>query len=163
MENILKNIGKIISIFIFSLFIYTALTGRYTINELIIGSCISLIISLISFRFIPLEIKYLNPVRIFWLAVYIPFFIWQMIKANFQIALVVINPSLPIKPDIVKAKTELNSPLGKLLLTSSITLTPGTLSVDIKDNLVKIHCVKADLDGNTIIKTFEKYIKRITE
>jgi multicomponent Na+:H+ antiporter subunit E len=87
-----------------------------------------------------------------------------MIKANIQIALTVINPSLPINPDIIKTKTKLKKPISKLLLTSSITLTPGTLSTDIDEEEISIHYVKKpDPKDKETIRAFEKYIERISE
>ena len=139
------------------------IAGSFDIQEIIVGLILSLIIGLLFVKIIPFEIKYLNPVRLFWLIVYIPFFIWEMIKANFQIAAIVINPALPIKPGIVEGETSLKSPLGRLMLTSSITLTPGTLSIDIDDEEVSIHCVVVNESAEMIIGKFEKYIKRITE
>jgi multicomponent Na+:H+ antiporter subunit E len=56
----------------------------------------------------------------------------EIIKANLDVALRVIKPVIPINPGIVKVKTKLKTPMGRLILTNSITLTPGTLTVDIK-------------------------------
>ena len=159
----MRSLLKFLATFIISFIIYLVIAGTFNIQEIIVGLILSLIIGLLFVKIIPFEIKYLNPVRLFWFIVYIPFFIWEMIKANFQIAAIVINPALPIKPGIVEGETSLKSPLGRLMLTSSITLTPGTLSVDIDDEEVSIHCVVVNESADEIIAKFEKYIKRITE
>lgn len=161
----LNKFGKIITAFISSLFIYIFIVGRFTPAEIIAGIILSLIIAVLVVNFFPLDLKYLNPIRIFWLFIYLFPFLWYMIKANLIIASTVIKPSLPISPGILRGKTELKSPLGKLLLTSSITLTPGTLSVDIEGDEVQIHCVqvKEGYTAENIMKPFEKFIKRITE
>jgi multicomponent Na+:H+ antiporter subunit E len=55
----------------------------------------------------------------------------------------VISPSLPIFPAVVEVHTNLHSPLGKLLLANSITLTPGTLTVDVEGDTLRVHWIDA--------------------
>jgi multicomponent Na+:H+ antiporter subunit E len=110
--------------------------------------------------------KLLNPVRLFWAIVYIPVFFYHMIVANLDVAYRVLNPGLPIKPGIVKVKTKLKTNIGKATLANSITLTPGTLTVDIKDQYLYVHWINVisdDIEEATkeIVDKFEKYIVRI--
>ena len=95
---------------------------------------------------------------------YVLYFLKELVKANLQIATVVLSPSLPIKPAIVRAKTRLTHPVGRLLLANSITLTPGTLSVELKDDTLYVHWVVAEgTDTETatakIVSGFEKYLE----
>lgn len=101
---------------------------------------------------------------------YIPVFLWECLKANFDVAYRVLHPNLPISPGIVKIKTDLNSDTGLTFLANSITLTPGTLSVDIdKDNgVLYVHWIDVkdkDVEGATkrIGERFEKILKNIFE
>lgn len=158
------KLKRFLSAFIISFLVYIVLISNYSIYEVLAGLLVSLIISFIFSSFIPADFKIYNIIRIFHSLIYVPYFLWQMIKANIQIALIVINPKLPINPDIIKGKTILKTQTGKLALTSSITLTPGTLSVDEKNGEVEIHCVTAQKEsGDNIIKPFEKYLERVTE
>ena len=149
--------------FFYSLFIYLAIVNTLLIDRVLIGIVVSTIAGIISLRFFDLPLKYINPVRILWFIFYLPYFFKEMIVANIKIMLIVLNPRLPIEPEFKKGKTELKTSYGKLLLTSSITLTPGTLSVDLEGDEVIIHCVKTDKDVRDIMAPFEKFIKRITE
>jgi multicomponent Na+:H+ antiporter subunit E len=158
-----KVVTKFITAFIFIFILYFLLSNSFNIEELIAALSLSCIIGIFFAKLVPLELKYLNPIRLYWFIVYIPFFVLEMIKANLQIAGIVVNPGLPINPGIIRGKTKLKSAIGRLLLTSSITLTPGTLSVDIDDDEVAIHCVVVKENADLIISKFEKYIKRITE
>jgi len=95
---------------------------------------------------------------------YILYFLKELVKANVSLALVVLNPRLPIEPAIVRVKTKLTHPVGRLLLANSITLTPGTLSVEIKGDTLYIHWVVAkgtDTETATreIVAGFEKYLE----
>jgi multicomponent Na+:H+ antiporter subunit E len=100
--------------------------------------------------------------------IYLFVFIWECIKANIDVAYRVLHPAMPIRPGIVKVKTTLKSDMAKMLLANSITMTPGTISVDIIDDYLYIHWIyvrSEDPEVYTPIITgaFEKYIKKIIE
>ena len=93
-------------------------------------------------------------------------FLKELVVSNIDVARRVINPKLPIKPGIVKVKTRLKSNIAKMMLANSITLTPGTLTVDIKGEYLYIHWIEIqhnDLEGatNDIVAKFEKYLEVI--
>ncbi|HSA33805.1 MAG TPA: Na+/H+ antiporter subunit E [bacterium] len=95
---------------------------------------------------------------------YLIFFLAELVRSNLHIARVVLSPSLPISPAIVKVRTRLKSPMGRLLLANSITLTPGTLTVEIDGEWLYIHWVNAeatDIDAATaqIVAGFERYLE----
>ena len=78
---------------------------------------------------------------------YIKYWIWligQIIIANVQIAFVILNPKLSINPRIVVFKQNMANPLAHLSLGNSITLTPGTVTVDIDDGDYIIHALTDD-------------------
>ena len=95
---------------------------------------------------------------------YLAVFFVALVKANLDMARRVLSPSLPIHPAVVEVRTGLKSALGKLLLANSITLTPGTLSVDVRDDRVLVHWVDSapgvDIDSATraIAKSFEHHL-----
>ena len=104
----------------------------------------------------------------YFLVDYLPKFLWECFKANLDVAYRVLHPKLPINPGIVKVKTILKSDTALTFLANSITLTPGTLSVDIdRDNgILYVHWidVKAkDVESATkiIVERFEKILLRI--
>ncbi|MBU0533441.1 MAG: Na+/H+ antiporter subunit E [Candidatus Omnitrophica bacterium] len=112
-----------------------------------------------------------HPLRYwYFFACYLPLFLWECFKANIDVAYRVLHPDLPINPGIVKVKTSLRTDTALTFLANSITLTPGTLSVDIdvKSGFLYIHWidVKAkDVDTATkiIVERFEKILKKIFE
>lgn len=63
----------------------------------------------------------------------------DMIKANIQVAKIVLSPKMPISPGIVTFKTNLKSPLAKTFLANSITLTPGTLTIEVSEDIFVVH------------------------
>lgn len=111
-----------------------------------------------------------HPRRYLWFLYYVPLFIWECIKANIDVAYRVIHPDLPIHPGIVKVKTSLKSDVALTFLANSITLTPGTLTVDVdKENgYLYIHWIEVrnkDIEKATkiIVVKFEKVLRRIFE
>jgi multicomponent Na+:H+ antiporter subunit E len=160
---------RYVTLFILSLIFWLLITFRLTIPNLIAGSVAALITTLIFGRyFIRNVYKFLQPHRYFWLAIYLFIFIWECLKANIDVAYRVLHPAMPIKPGIVRVKTELKSEFARTLLANSITMTPGTISVDIIDEYLYIHWIyvrSEDPEVYTyiILGQFEKYIKKIIE
>ena len=91
-----------------------------------------------------------------------------MLKSNLDVAYRVFHPEIPIRPGIVKVKTTLKSEVARTFLANSITLTPGTLTVDcIEDNLyvhwINIVSEDPEVETRLIVDKFEKYLKKIFE
>lgn len=114
--------------------------------------------------------KALNPVRWFWALVYLAVFFYYVIKANLEVAYIVLHPELPIRPGIVKVRTSLKTTAGRVALANSITLTPGTFTVDLDDEqgVLYVHwlTVKSDDEEEArrkIVGRFEPLLKRIFE
>jgi multicomponent Na+:H+ antiporter subunit E len=136
-------------------------------QEIWAGLAIAALVSLFTIKMEPVlgDIK-LTPKSFVYSLIYVFVFIKELIVSNLDVARRVVNPKLPIKPGIVKVKTKLNSKIAKTILANSITLTPGTLTVDIKDEYLYIHWIEItedDLEGATkaIVEKFEKYLEVI--
>ena len=109
-----------------------------------------------------------DPRRWFWAAVYVPYFLYCVIKANLDVAYRVLHVDLPIRPGIVRVPTALKSDWAKTFLAASITLTPGTLVVDIDDQDLYVHWINvAPRDtaerARRIAAEFEPLLRRIFE
>ena len=127
-----------------------------------------IVIGLVGDIFIYKVGKIFNPIRVFWMIIYIPYFLWFVVLANLDVAYRVIHPELPIRPGIVKVKTSLKTDMGKVFLANSITLTPGTLTVDIIGEELFIHWINIKGDNakewtRTIVGKFEPILRRIFE
>jgi multicomponent Na+:H+ antiporter subunit E len=160
---------KYITLFILSLIFWFLLTFEFTTANIIVGSVSSIICALFIGKFFIRNVyKLLQPQRYFWFIIYLFVFIWECIKANIDVAYRVLHPAMPIRPGIVKVKTTLKSDMAKMLLANSITMTPGTISVDIIDDNLYIHWIYISSEDpevytGIITGAFEKYIKRIIE
>ena len=105
----------------------------------------------------------ITPVRVAWSIAYVGYLFIAIVKANFDVASRIVRIKIPLNPGIVTVRTKLSSPLGRTVLANSITLTPGTLSVEIKGDLLYVHwidVVETDREEATeeIVAGFEKYL-----
>lgn len=150
--------------FLFLLAAWLLLTLPFSSEELLTGSIVSFIIILLTARSLPASIAGSLSIKTFLYA--IPFlfvFTIELIKSNLDVAFRVLHPKLPINPGIVKIKTRLSSPLGRIILANAITLTPGTLTVETDDDTFYIHWINiSSSDSETatkaIVSKFEKYL-----
>ncbi len=138
--------------------------------ELIIGAIFALVVAaLVKNRYLKKSLRMLNPVRWFiWLIYLFPFF-FAMAQANVDVAYRVITGR--INPGIVKISPNLKTDLSLTILANSITLTPGTLSVDVDEatNDLYIHWInvkpevlqKMPRDYHPICNGFPDWARRI--
>ncbi|MCK5832652.1 Na+/H+ antiporter subunit E [bacterium] len=156
--------------FLVLMILWLLITWSLQFADVIAGAVVSIIvIALMGNMFIQKAVRILNPVRLFWTIVYIPYLLWYILWANIDVAYRVINPSMPIRPGIVHFKTSLKTDMGKTFLANSITLTPGTLTVDIVDDEFFVHWINVKFDGDSkkqgeeIAGKFERILRRIFE
>lgn len=159
-----------IVLFILAFIVWCFLSWVPDWQHLVVGFFIAIFVALMTGDlFVSRPHILAHPLRYwYFFAYYIPLFLWECIKANIDVAYRVLHPQLPINPGIVKVKTRLKSDTALTFLANSITLTPGTLTVDIdRDNgVLYIHWlnVKAkDVETATkiIVERFERILSKI--
>ncbi len=75
---------------------------------------------------------------------YLPYIIWEIVKANIDVAKVIVSPSLPISPRVFRAKISQKTSVAQVIYANSITLTPGTITLDLRDGEVLVHALTDD-------------------
>jgi len=152
---------------VISFALWLALSSKLDLPELITGGVVCLVVSFFGIHaYSNLGLPPLTIKRILFFFVYIIVLFCEIIKANFDVAYRVLHPKMPIKPGIVVIKTSLKSDIGKLILANSITLTPGTFTLDVIGDELLIHWINVkteDIDEatNMIGQRFEKYLRVI--
>jgi len=155
--------------YIFSIAVLTLLwvllAGSLGEQELIAGVAVAVLVSIVAGpRLAILNGVRLHPLAPIHLVLYLVTFFIALLRANLDVARRVLTPSLPLAPGVVEIETRLRSPLGQMLLANSITLTPGTLTVDIIGDRLLIHWIDTsagrDLTAatNAISRSFERHI-----
>lgn len=155
--------------FLLLLGIWLLLTWSLQWQEVLAGVVVALLAELILGDVFPVAaVKVLHPVRMFWMAVYSVVFISFVVRANFDVAYRVLNIYLPIRPGIVRVRTKLKTDMARTFLANSITLTPGTLSIDLVDDYLYVHWINVVTDDparqtKIIVERFENLLERIFE
>lgn len=171
-EKICNGVKSRIVLFVLALLFWLILNWIPDWQHFIVGIFLAFLVAYITgdlFIKRPHVLK--HPLR-YWYFVtqYIPIFIWECIKANIDVAYRVLHPRLPINPGIVKVKTKLKTDTALTFLANSITLTPGTMTVDIDTDkgILYIHWINVkdkDIEKATeiIVRPFENILEKIFE
>lgn len=121
---------------------WTILAASLALNEIVLGAVFSAVAAVLSLAFLA---RTLDPRITPAVLVRFPFFavalVWQIIKANIDVALIILNPRLPINPRIVEYRTFLPDDLPRTVFSDSITLTPGTVTVELEGDTLHVHCL----------------------
>ncbi len=137
------------SIFIFSILMvfWLLMSASADWQHLVTGAIFCLILTVFwSNLNISTEGKtYFFIVQAYMLVVYFIKLVIEIVIANINVAMIVLNPKLPISPGIVIMRCDLERTLLRVLYVNSITLTPGTITVELEDNLLIIHALTEDV------------------
>lgn len=158
-----------IGLFLFSFLIWMTLGWTFDLEHLAMGVLVGVLVTALTADMFVREIETRRgPVRYLWFLLYIPLFLWECLKSNIDGAYRVIHPDVPIKPGIVKIKTSLRSDTGLTFLANSLTLKPGTMTVDIDKEKGYLYVHWSDVKSEDIEKAtaliaarFESILKKV--
>jgi len=145
--------------------IWLAVTSSLQWQEVATGLVVSVVLGLfLGHIYTGLGLPPISPRRVSFFVAYLGVLLAEIIKANFDVAYRVLHPRLPITPGIVAIKTELRQDIAKTLLANSITLTPGTFTLDVIGDTLLIHwiAVRSEDPGEAsrlIAGRFERFLK----
>jgi len=153
-----------LTVFVAAWVLWLALTVPWQPAQILAGALVAALAAFFVRPLLPASFAGFGPSAILHFLVFVPVFLYEMVKANFQIARIVLNPKLPMNPQVLTAKTRLTTDAGKMLLANAITLTPGTLTVDAQGDELIIHCVcptpEQVQDPQKLLSPFEEHIGR---
>ena len=96
---------------------------------------------------------------------YAALLIRETVKSNIYVSKIVFSRRIEIQPQMVFFRTKLKTAAARVMLANSITLTPGTLTVVLTDDLLCVHCLNrelaADIDKTVFVKHLEKFEKQV--
>lgn len=79
---------------------------------------------------------------------YLPWLFWQIAKSNVDVAARILRPRMPIDPRVVRVKAGQANDVYRVIYANSITLTPGTVSIDIEGDEITVHALTAEAARN---------------
>lgn len=145
--------------------LWLLLTRPFSVGEFVVGAVAATIISLVSIGSLDILGAIRTGPRAFVAALaFLAVFLVALVRANLDVAFRVLKPSLPIAPGIVRIQTSLSTPLARALLANAITLTPGTITVETRDDIFYVHWIsvaEGDIGEATrrIVGKFERYLE----
>lgn len=141
---------------------WLALTGKFTATNFVVGFALAFPVVWLSQRG---EATFFYLIRIRRLAGFAAFFLWELVKANLRVAHDVLTPRHHMRPGVVAVPLELQTDMQILVLTTLITLTPGTLSLDVSTDrrTLYIHAMYIDDVDQFREAIKEGYERRVRE
>ena len=121
---------------------WVLLSGKFDMFHLTIGVICSIVVAHLTHDLLFANVRVgetMVIVRRF--IIYIPWLIYQIIRANIYVACLALSPRMPIDPHVLRFRTKLESDISWVTLANSITLTPGTITMDIKDGEFFVHAL----------------------
>ena len=146
------------------------LDGSLRWGDILAGVVVSAFVALVMREMIRVNfVRLIKPSCWFWLFVYAFVFTYYVLKGGLDVVYRVLHPKMPIVPGIVKVQSELETETGRTMLANSITLTPGTLTIEVTDDGVfyvhwlNVQTTDEEEAARLILRRFEWFIKRIFE
>ncbi|HDH27629.1 MAG TPA: hypothetical protein ENH13_00700 [Euryarchaeota archaeon] len=134
-------ITAFIALFVFWLLVSSAID----IQHILVGIVAAFVVSYYSADLLIKKREDIPSIKVVLLFLsYIYQLLLEIIKANIHVARIVLDPKLPISPVIIKFKPRLKSETAKVTLANSITLTPGTLTLDIIGDTFYVHALTTE-------------------
>lgn len=162
--------GKLLAAFACLWLAWVGFTGSLDRQELVVGAACAALVAWFSQGLLfhgPIGEK-LQPRRWAYFLAYVPAYVWAEVKAHASVIYRILHPKMPIKPGIVRVPTDLRSDVGITSLANSITMTPGTLSVDVDEqksclyvHWIDVKAVEPERTKATIAKPFERFLTRV--
>lgn len=103
----------------------------------------------------------LGLIRVFRFIKYLPWLMWQIVLSNIDVAYRALHPKMPISPTIFTFKNELRTEIGIVALANSITLTPGTITIDANEDEFIVHAIAVELAEGLMEGEMQRRIKAI--
>ena len=157
----LSNNLRRLAVFVILFGFWLLLSGHYDLFHLSLGLICSLLVAFVSYDLLIENInghRRITKTRRF--IFYVPWLIYQIVLANLHVAYLILSPRA-IDPRIVRFKTGLKSQLSMVTLGNSITLTPGTITMDIIDGEFYVHALSKKVADDLLGGEMERRVAHV--
>lgn len=165
-----KRLFSLVLQFIVLFIFWLILSGHFEIKYVLFGAASAGLVTYLTNDFFYAVLRYgeqaelrVRPVllQIWRFLLYLPWLLSRIIMANVQVALLVLNPKMPIEPALFLFQTGMRKGISRVTLANSITLTPGTITVDLQKNNYIIHTLKPALAQELVEAIMQNKITRV--
>ena len=139
------------------------LNGKLTVEVVGLGLVIVALMAALEwslFHYGPAqELRVLRKVPVF--CAYLPVLVWEILKAGLVVGRDILFRRYRLTPTLVTFRADLNTDFGRFLLANSITLTPGTITVQVEGNQLTVHCLDKSMLDTSPDGTFQRWIRKM--
>ncbi len=132
---------RILSAFIVLFCLWLLLSGHYGPLLLSLGAVSCLFIAWVSDKFGLFSSDFSTLKLNLKLPTFLPWFFVEIVKSNIDVSWRILHPKLPIEPNFITIDASKHSDLATAVYANCITLTPGTYSFDVDDNIIEAHAL----------------------
>ncbi|MCD6589258.1 MAG: Na+/H+ antiporter subunit E [Candidatus Fermentibacteraceae bacterium] len=138
----MKRVPAVFSTSVILLGIWLSLTLSTDVQEIVLGVVVSVLVAVATHGALTGNLfRLLKPRKLIAAIGYVLYLLGQMVKANIDVFFRIFRPVIPLKPGIVKVNLRLKSERAKVIVANSITLTPGTITIDIVGDHIFVHWI----------------------
>lgn len=148
--------------FLLYFLLWVIFNGNFTLEIALFGIVIAAALFAFTCRFADYSIEKEKKLirNAFRVIKYVGVLIIEIIKANFAVIHLILSEEEEVEPVLVKFETDLHTPMGRAALANAITLTPGTITVLLEDNVYTVHCLDESLAEGIDQSVFADMIKK---
>ena len=137
---------RVLSLSVLLMTVWLLFSGHYTLLHISLGVASVLVSVWIARRMDVVDYEG-QPIAISVAAVgYFPWLLWEVIKSNIDVAKRILSPSLPISPRVFRVTASQRTAVGRTIYANSITLTPGTVTIQVRGNEFEVHALTSDTE-----------------
>jgi len=92
---------------------------------------------------------------------YLPYLVIEIIKANLDVAKIILSPKMKLSPKIFRAKASQKTVVGQVVYANSITLTPGTITLDVRDGEFLVHALTDDAAEGVLAGDMDRKVTKL--
>jgi len=157
-----SGLQNFVATFVMLMGFWALLSGKFDVFHLSLGVICSLIVAYLSHDLLFANVR-VGDGRVIAQRFlrYIPWLLYEIVTANFYVAYLALSPKMPIDPQIIRFKTKLESDISWVTLANSITLTPGTITIDIQDREFMVHALDKKVAGDLDTGEMEDQVAHI--
>ena len=145
--------------------LWVIFNGNFTLEICIFGIVIAAAMFAFVCKFMDYSMKkeILIYKKVFLFIGYVGLLVKEIVKANIVMIGIILNQREEIEPVLATFHTNLKTATGKAFLANAITLTPGTITVSLEDDLFTIHCLDESLAAGENDNVFAKYLRKLEQ
>jgi multicomponent Na+:H+ antiporter subunit E len=156
MKNTAYALSSAIILFVF----WLLLSGYFTVFLVTMGAFSAVAIVLLGRRMEVID-REGHPIDMGWrVFTYWPWLAKEIAKSAWDVARIIVDPRLPISPRLVRAKATQKTAVGVVTYANSITLTPGTISVDVREGEILVHALTRESAAGLLEGEMDRRVTR---